>query len=370
MAIAYGEGEWRSCIGERLRRDGDRDSRPSAARPQIVIPAPAERAAPVHEPSVAVIVINYNSGDMLLRCLRNLELQTWRSFKVIVVDNASSDDSMLRAERAYPWIEAVQLESNVGFAKGNNIGVSLASDCRWIACLNPDAYAQPDWLANLMRAAQAYPEFTFFGSKLILADTPDRLDGTGDIYHVTGAAWRRDHGRKLVRGHHDAEEIFAPCAAASLYRRDVFDEVGGFDSDYFCYFEDVDLAFRMRLRGYRCYYVPGAIVYHVSSAITGYQSPFTVYHGHRNLVWTFVKDMPFPLLLIYLIPHLILNLVSIVLYVFKGQPVAIFKSKWHAILGLRTAWRKRQQVQLRRTASSYALLRLMERNLFKLYLRR
>ena len=332
-----------------------------------MIPTAGESVAPVPDPSVAIIVINYNSGDMLLRCLHDLELQTWSSFKVIVIDNASSDDSLLRAEREYPWIEAVRMESNVGFAMGNNIGAALAPECKWIACLNPDAYAHPDWLANLMQAAQAHPEFALFGSKLILAMYPDRLDGTGDIYHVSGAAWRRDHGRKLAKGHHIEGEIFAPCAAAALYRRDVFDAVGGFDSDYFCYFEDVDLAFRMRLMGHRCYYVPSAIVHHVSSAITGYQSPFTVYHGHRNLVWTFFKDMPLPLLLAYLLLHLLLNAASIVLYTFKGQLITILKSKWDAIRGLRSVWRKRRQIQSQRRISSLDLLRLMEKDLFTLW---
>ena len=325
------------------------------------------REAPVHDPDVAVIIVNYNSGDMLLRCLHDLELQTWRSFKVIVIDNASSDDSLLRAEREYPWIEAVRMERNIGFASGNNIGAALAPECKWIACLNPDAYAHPDWLANLMQAAQAHPEFALFGSKLILANHPDRLDGTGDIYHVSGAAWRRDHRRKLAGGHHAAEEIFAPCAAAALYRRDVFDEVGGFDDDYFCYFEDVDLAFRMRLRGHRCYYVPAAIVHHVSSGIAGFQSSFTVYHGHRNLVWTFVKNMPLPLFLAYLPLHLLLNAASIVLYTFKGQPLTILKAKRDAIRGLPAAWRKRRQIQSQRRASSRVLQRFMEKNFFKLW---
>jgi len=332
-----------------------------------VIPTAGERVAPVHDLSVAVIIINYNSGAMLLRCLHDLELQTWRSFKVIVVDNASSDDSMLRAEREYPWIEAVRLESKVGFVMGNKIDAVLAPVCGAIACLGPHVYAHPDWLANLMQAAQAHPEFALFGSKLILAEDPGRLDGTGDIYHVSGAAWRRDHGRELADGHHIEGEIFAPCAAAALYRRDVFDAVGGFDSDYFCYFEDVDLAFRMRLMGHRCYYVPSAIVHHVSSAITGYQSPFTVYHGHRNLVWTFIKDMPLPLLLAYLLLHLLLNAASIVLYTFKGQLITILKSKRDAIRGLRSVWRKRRQIQSQRRISSLDLLRLMEKDLFKLW---
>ena len=324
-------------------------------------------ATPARDPSVAVVVINYNGGNMLLRCLHDLSRQTWTSFKVIVVDNASSDDSMQRAEQEYPHIHAVRLQDNVGFAMGNNIGADLARECGWIACLNPDAYAHPDWLSSLMRAAQAHPEFAMFGSKLILAPRPDRLDGTGDIYHVCGAAWRRDHGRKLAVGHHAEEEIFAPCAAAALYRRDAFDDAGGFDSDFFCFFEDVDLAFRMRLLGYRCFYVPGAIVHHVSSAITGFESEFSVYHGHRNLVWTFFKNMPRPLFVAFLPLHLVLNIVSIVLYTFKGKPLTILRSKRDAIRGLRSAWRKRALIQSRRRVSSRALLRLMQKDFFSLW---
>ena len=330
------------------------------------------RSAPVAAGSgrrVAVIIVNYNGGDMLLRCLGDLQRQTWPADRVIVVDNASADDSMRRAEQAYPWIEAVRLPRNVGFASGNNIGAAHARECEWIACLNPDAYADADWLANLMRAALAHPEFAFFGSKLILSERRDWLDGTGDIYHVSGAAWRRDHNRRVDRGHHASGEIFAPCAAASLYRHDAFDIVGGFDDDYFCYFEDVDLAFRMRLRGYRCYYVADAVVYHLGSAITGDKSPFTTYHGHRNLVWTFVKNMPLPLLAAYLLSHLFLNLASIVLYTFKGQPLVILRAKRDAILGLPAAWRKRQTIQAHRTVSCWSLFRLMEKGPFNLYRR-
>ena len=326
-----------------------------------------EEATTARDRSIAVIVVNYNGGDMLLRCLHDLARQTWPDFKVIVVDNASSDDSMLRAEQEYPHIDAVRLEDNVGFAMGNNIGADLARDCNWIACLNPDAYAHPDWLKNLMQAAQTHPEFAMFGSQLILAPNPERLDGTGDIYHVSGAAWRRDHRRTLAEGHHNEEEIFAPCAAAALYRRDAFDAAGGFDNDFFCFFEDVDLAFRMRLLGYRCLYVPSAIVHHVSSAITGFQSDFTVYHGHRNLVWTFFKNMPLPLFIAFLPLHVLLNMASVVLYTFKGQPLTILRSKRDAIRGLRSAWRKRGLIQSGRRVSSWNLLRLMEKDLRSLW---
>jgi GT2 family glycosyltransferase len=123
------------------------------------------------------------------------------------------------------------------------------------------------------------------------------LDGAGDEYHVSGLAWRRFYNH-LANGYGlKPEEVFGACAAAAMYRREDFLKIGGFDEDYFSYFEDVDLSFRLRLAGGRCLYVPDAIVHHVGSASTGKLSDFVVYYGHRNLVWTFFKDMPGTLVL-------------------------------------------------------------------------
>ena len=129
-------------------------------------------------------------------------------------------------------------------------------------------------------------------------------------------------------------EVFSPCAAAALYRRDALDDVGGFDERYFCYVEDVDLGFRLRLRGHGCLYVPDAVVHHVGSGTTGRGSDFTTYHGHRNLVWTFFKDMPGPLLALYLLPHLVLNLATIAWFATHGRARLILRTKWDALRGL------------------------------------
>ena len=139
------------------------------------------------------------------------------------------------------------------------------------------------------------PDVAAFASQMRLDATPDRLDGAGDSYHVSGRAWRNGHNAPAADWPAGEHEVFAPCAAAALYRRAAFEEVGGFDESYFCYFEDVDLGFRLRLHGYRSLYVPSSVVRHVSSALSGYRSDFAVYHGERNSVWTFVKNMPAPL---------------------------------------------------------------------------
>ena len=195
------------------------------------------------------------------------------------------------------------------------------------------------------------------------AGHPDTLDGTGDVYHVSGLGWRRDHGKKESQAIGQDGEIFAPCAAAALYRRDILLEVGGFDETFFCYFEDVDLAFRLRLKGYRCYYISSARVRHVGSAITGRRSDFSIYHGHRNLVWAYFKNMPSPLVWFYLPLHVVLNIWTVIAYCIYGRAGAILRAKRDAIAGLRRILSVRKRVQESRRISVAELNRVMSKSI-------
>ena len=295
--------------------------------------------------AVAVIIVNYNAGPMLERCLTALDRQTYRGFHTIVVDNGSSDGSAEGIEARHPGVTLVKAGANLGFAAGNNLGLRHAGTVEWIALLNPDAYAAPDWLGRFVSAAAATSEFDFFGCRMRLADTPEFLDGTGDVYHASGVAWRRDHGARVGQEAQAAGEIFAPWAAAALYRRADLAAVGGFDESYFCYFEDIDLAFRLRLQGKRCAYVPEAVVDHVSSGITGKRSDFATYHGHRNMVWTYVKDMPAFLFWLYLPLHLCANLLGVAACAARGQPGVVLRAKRDALRGLPRVLRERRRVQ-------------------------
>jgi len=319
--------------------------------------------------SVAVVIVNWNSGELLQECLNRLLKQTMLPQHIFVVDNASSDDSAACAA-SLPGINLLQMTSNFGFAAGNNRALAEC-DTEFIALLNPDAFPEPDWLERLVKAAKEKPECAFFGSRMLAGRDRNRLDGTADVYHISGAHWRRSHGLTAEGRDIEPEEIFAPCAAAALYRRDAFLEAGGFDESYFCYSEDVDLGFRMRLLGHRCLYVPDAVVKHVGSATTGGQhSDFAVYHGHRNLVWTYFKDMPWPLFWLYLPQHFLLNLVSLIWFTLQGQGRVIFKAKWHALKGLPRILRERRKVQVTRRVSAWELRKMMAKGLLTPYLKR
>lgn len=319
---------------------------------------------------IAVLIVNWNGGAFLSRCLQSLRLQHRIPDRVVLVDNASTDDSL---EQAAEWLgtaQLIQLRENAGFAKANNIAAAAASDVDAFALLNPDAFPEPGWLHALASAAVRAPETAAFACQMRLDAAPGLLDGAGDSYHVSGRAWRNGHRQPLSAGPVRDTEVFAPCAAAALYRRAAFEDVGGFDERFFCYLEDVDLGFRLRLRGHRCLYVPDAVVRHVSSALSGYRSDFAVYYGERNIVWTFVKNMPGPLLWLYLPQHLILNLAALLFYPWRGQARVAWRAKRDAVLGLRTAMRQRRDLQLNRLVDWRLLWRAMARGVAAPYVGR
>jgi GT2 family glycosyltransferase len=319
---------------------------------------------------VSVVLVNFNSGGLLDRSLSALAAQSESGGQVIVVDNGSTDGSTEGLEARYPGVEVVRQGENVGFAKANNRAVREFVRHPWVALLNADAFPERDWLLHLTRAATSHPGFCAFASKLLMDHEPDRLDGAGDSYHTSGMAWREGHGQIEETGHDEPREVFSACAAAALIRKDAFLEVGGFDEAFFCYFEDVDLAFRLRLRGHRVLYVPQAVARHVGSASAGKGSSFTVYHGHRNRVWTFVKNMPSPLFWRYVPQHILANLLSAAWHLVRGRCGAVLRGQWDALRGLPASWQTRKAIQADRRVGAAEIGAVMAHGLLTPYIRR
>lgn len=313
---------------------------------------------------VAVVIVNWNGERFLHRCLSALLAQTVAPHEIILVDNASSDTS-IDIVRDFPLVRLLAQNENLGFARANNLAIAAVSpDIDWIALLNPDAFVEPNWLATLLAAVGDYPAFDVFASKLVNSADPAVLDGAGDVYHISGLAWRMGHGIRKPSFSEQAREIFSPCAAAALYRRTALLKAGGFDEDYFCYMEDVDLGFRLRLAGHRCLYVPSSVAHHVGSGTTGGRhSDFTVYYGHRNLVWTYVKNMPGVLFWVFLPLHLAMNLVTLAVCTLRSQGRVVLRAKLDAIRGLPKMWGKRRVIQAARAATVCQVWRLMDKRI-------
>jgi len=291
--------------------------------------------------------------------------QTVTPQEIILVDNASSDTS-LDIARSFSSVKLLAQNENLGFARGNNLAIEAANvESEWIALLNPDAFPNPDWLERLLAAADSNPGVSAFASLQLCDDSPEVIDGAGDSYHVSGRVWRDRHKMVLLSTDLVDNAVFSPCAAAALYKRQAVLDVSGFDEDFFCYVEDVDLGFRLRLAGHQAMYVHDAVVRHVGSASTdGQHSDFCVYHGHRNLVWTYIKNMPGILFGLFLPLHLLLNVVSVVYFVSKGQSRVILRAKIDAIKGIPKMWQKRKLIQKQRVASVFDIFCHLDKRIF------
>lgn len=319
-------------------------------------------------PLISVILVTWNSAAHLPHCLSALSTQTLQNFEVIVMDNKSVDDSILQVEKGWPELQLTlrRLDANLGFAPANNMGAHLARG-KWIALLNADAYPESRWLEQLLNAAEQNPQYSMFSSRQIQYNQPHLLDGAGDAYHVSGLAWRCYYNKLAKDYGNQAVEVFSACPAAALYSHEEFLKVGGFDEDYFSYFEDVDLGFRLRLGGAKCLYVPEAVVHHVGSASTGKRSDFSVYYGYRNMIWTFVKDMPLPYFWMFLPLHIIALLFFFVYLTVRGQGRAISRAILDALHGLPNALAKRKLIQQDIKIKPRDLLKTMSTGLLEPY---
>ena len=316
-------------------------------------------------PLVSIVIVTWNSKKYLDDCLNHLLKQSFQDFEVILVDNGSEDGTLDGVEKKYPSLDLYtkKLNTNLGFAAANNIGARLARG-RWLALLNTDAFPSPNWLSNLIRATEERPAFSSFSSRQIKAGDTHLLDGAGDAYHISGFAWKRYLDYPIDSYGRETEEVFSPCAAAAMYLREAFLEVGGFDENFFSYYEDVDLGFRLRLAGYRVLYVADAEVRHVGSGALGIHSDFAFYHSHRNLVWIFFANMPSPYFWLYLPVSIMTNIVYLFYYTLKGRGPILWKAKRDAIRGLRSVFRKRKNIQMRRRVDPSELVGLMEHGWF------
>ncbi len=312
-------------------------------------------------PRIAVIIVTWNAAHLMQQVLACVAAQSLPPQTVLVVDNGSADvEQLATIVGRFPGYLLLRLGENRGFAAANNVGIAHCRGADLVALLNPDAFAEVDWLAALVAAANRYPDVAAFGSRLLSHADPTRLDGAGDFLTLAGKPGRRGHGLPAHGRFLQGEAIFSPCAAAALYRTRALADVGGFDESFFCYVEDVDLAFRLLLAGYGARYVPESVVRHMGSAVTGRRSAFAVYHGQRNLVFNFVKNMPGSLFWLFLLPHLLLNAVYLVGASLAGRGPAVLRAKRDAVRSLPALWAQRRTIQSQRRVGVLRVLKMLK----------
>jgi GT2 family glycosyltransferase len=302
-------------------------------------------------PLLSVIIPNWNGARHLPTCLDSLHRQTYPHMEVILVDNASRDESVALVRRDYPQVVLVQLNENLGLTGGINRGVQAARG-EIIAPLNNDTEVAPGWAEALVTALLGHPEAGMSASKMLLFDRRDTLHSAGDAYGVDGipvnrGVWQKDEGQ-----FDDDEYIWGGCGGAVAYRRAMLDDIGLLDEDLFMYCEDVDLNWRAQLAGYRCVFAPQAVVYHHLSATGG--GEIASFYTGRNTLWVLAKNYPRELLRRHwrAIVRAQLRISRDALKARRGKAArARLRGQLAGLLGLPRWLRKRRAIQARRRVS-------------------
>ena len=310
---------------------------------------------------ISIIIPHWNAARHLPTCLDSLRSQTYPRVETIVADNGSTDGSLELLARDYGWVRVLPLGENRGFAGACNAGMRVAQG-EFIVLLNNDTEADPHWLEEVVAAFERHPEAGLVASKMLLFDQRDTFHTAGDFYRVDGVpgnrgVWQKDEGQ------YDREEqVFSACGGSAAYRKTMLERVGLLDEDFFYSCEDVDLAWRAQLAGYRCVYAPRAVVYHKLSA-TGGGTTASFYDG-RNFIYLLAKDYPSDLWRTHwrAILRAQLRITTEALRAWRGTAArARLKGQLAGLLSIPKMFRKRRAVQPSRTVDRAYLERILTR---------
>ena len=302
-------------------------------------------------PRLAIVIPNWNGAQFLATCLSALRQQSCPDLEVIVVDNASTDGSQELIATEFPEVKLIELSVNRGFTGACNTGMDAAGG-EFVALLNNDTEVDADWASAIIAAFDARPEVGIVASKMLLFDQRDRFHTAGDYFTADGRAGNRG-AWETDRGQYDsAEYVFSACGGSAAYRRSMLAEVGTLDDDFFFLLEDVDLAWRAQLAGYKVWYTPHAIVYHHLSATGG--GVTASYYDGRNGIWLIAKNIPASLLRKYARQILTrqLALACSALKAWRGPEArARLRGMCAGLLSIRGALAKRRRIQMQKRVS-------------------
>jgi GT2 family glycosyltransferase len=248
------------------------------------------------ESLVSIIILNWNGLEHLKICLPSVIRQSYKNIEIIVVDNASTDGSSEYVRQNYDAVKLVCNSTNVGFSKGNNVGIQIASG-KYIAVLNNDTELEPNWVGSLVEVAEEHPEAGMFACKILSYYDRNLIDCVGHLIYLDGLSRGRGRGEIDEGQYNLIDEVAFPSGCAALYRKEMLEQIGLFDERFFIYVEDSDLGMRGRLAGWKCLYVPNAIVYHKYSATMGGYSPQKAFLIERNRLWFVVKNFPLTMIM-------------------------------------------------------------------------
>ncbi|MFZ2125768.1 MAG: glycosyltransferase family 2 protein [Candidatus Saccharimonadales bacterium] len=305
---------------------------------------------------VAIVILNWNGIDDTLECLDSLQRQSYKQFKIVVIDNGSTDHSRELLDEymsAHSNTDVVYNPKNFGFAGGVNTGIEYAlnDDFEYVALFNNDAVADKDWLKNLVSAISHQDIGVSTG--LLLRIDGKTIDSTGEQYSAWGLPFPRNRNNKTIKAS-GGGMVFGATGGASLYKTSMLREIGLFDEDFFAYYEDTDVSFRAQLSGWKIVYNPSAIAYHKEGATSKKMPGFAVYQTFKNLPLLFIKNVPSRLLLPTGIRFYFAYWLMLLNAIKNGSGRSAIKGAWMSfILGFKKLGERRQIQKNRQVSTEY-----------------
>lgn len=307
-------------------------------------------------PSASIIIPNLNGRHHLNDCLNSIRQQTVTDFEVVLADNGSTDGSQAFVKQHFPEVRLVEIGYNSGFTGACNAGY-MASTGKIAILLNNDTEVVPTWLASILDAFDRFPNVGIVACKMMLFDQRDHFHTAGDFYRIDGipgnrGVWQKDEGQ-----YEQEEFVFSGCGGGAAYRRTMIEEIGFLDDDFFFSCEDVDLAWRAQLAGWKTLYVPTAVIYHKLKASAG-AGPMSSYYDGRNFLYIIWKNYPTSLLQQHW-PKILKaqwNITKEALLAWRGEAArATLRGQLAGLMGVTSMWPKRQRIQQNRQIDDESL---------------
>lgn len=300
---------------------------------------------------VSIIIPNWNGADLLEKCLPSIFFQTYKNFELIVVDNGSTDGSVEYIQKNYPTTQIIELQKNIGFSPAVNLGIKKAVG-KYIVLINNDTELDKNCIHYLIKAVESQKS-GFVAAKMLQFYDHSKIDSAGDYIDIVGHADNIGRDQKDSQEFNQPHELFLATGGGSLFIKELFDQVGLFDDDYFAYMEDVDLCLRAQLQGFKGWYEPKAVIYHIHKATSSKNRAFLEYVQFRNMTQTIIKDFPTALLAqnFNWLKILLVNLNTVGFLATQGYLMSALKAEWYILTHLPTLLHKRQQIQSKKSVT-------------------
>lgn len=316
------------------------------------------------EPLVSVVIVHWNERDLLRNCLSSLEQVNYPNREIIVVDNASTDGAPEMVRTEFPSVKLIVNTENTGFARGNNIGIRQAGG-RYIVALNADTTVEPNWIRAQVGVMEADPRIGLCQGKMMLLREPGKINSVGMVLTRNGLVKHVGDGEVDIGQYSRPRPIFGVSGACAFCRRETLDQIGLFDEDFFAYYEDLDLSWRARVRGWDCVFVPTAVVHHFRNA-TSARNDSLYWHlrylNQRNRIWALLKNLSWGSLLCrapwLLSFDVVMTAKGLKAWITRSRRPVELQARWDALRGLGKTLRKRRELQRARVAREADVLRL------------